>query len=121
MECSIRNYPPIHNTLELAQKTFIINEEAALFLCPNSINFSGNYAYYQHKIIVPGINLDTGFCNYEETADLTYGNYTWTETIGGKTVSTKCAFKQNFNVTRKCLNHEDGWGDIDFTACRSSK
>ena len=69
----------------------------------------------------PCINTDTGFCNYQETTDLVYGNYTWIETFGGKTVSTKCAFKQDCNVTRKCLNHDDGWGDIDFTACRSSK
>ena len=67
------------------------------------------------------INTDTGFCNYEETADLTYGNYAWTETFGGKTVITKCAFKQDFNVKRKCLPYGDGWGDIDFTGCRSSK
>ena len=50
-----------------------------------------------------------------------YGNYTWAENFGGITVSTKCAFKQDFNVTRKCLPYGDGWGDVDFTACRSSK
>ena len=70
------------------------------------------------KNILFSINTDTGFCNYEKTTNLTYGNYTWTETFGGKTVITKCAFKQDSNVTRKCLPCGDGWGDIDFTACR---
>ena len=52
---------------------------------------------------------------------ITYGNYKWTETFGGKTVITKCAFKQDSNITRKCLPYGDGWGDIGFTACRSSQ
>ena len=76
---------------------------------------------YQPLWLNSFINTVTGFCDYEETTDLMYGNYTWIETFGRKTVSTKCAFKQDSNVTRKCLPYGDGWADIDFTACRTSK
>ena len=64
--------------------------------------------------------IDTGFCDYEKTINHMYGNYTWTETFGGNTVSIKCASKQDSNVTRKCLSYGDGWADIDFTACRQT-
>ena len=68
------------------------------------------------------INIDTGFCDYEATFNPTYGNYTWSENIGGDTVITKCISQNDSNVIRKCLTHEDGWADIDFTACkRTSK
>lgn len=65
--------------------------------------------------------IDTGFCDYEVTSNPSYGTYTWAEAFGGNTVSTNCASKQGSNVIRKCLSHDDGWGDIDFAACRSGK
>ena len=66
------------------------------------------------------INIDTGFCDYEATTNPIYGNYTWSENIGGNTVITNCTSQSDSNITRKCLTHEDGWADIDFTTCKQT-
>ena len=46
VECSIKNYPPISNTLELVQRTLIFNEDTSGVVCPQSVTFSGNYMVY---------------------------------------------------------------------------
>lgn len=66
----------------------------------------------------------TGFCDYNLTVHSEFGNYTWEETIGGSLIILPCANEGstvNSSVMRRCLVNDDGWGDIDFTACRNSK
>lgn len=44
VECSVRNYPPIYNTVELAKGIFV-NPSLSIdvVVCKNSIIFSGSY------------------------------------------------------------------------------
>ena len=53
VECSIRNYPPVNNTLELAQNAVIVLEDDGLaFVCSNTLNFSGELLIYKiHNIL----------------------------------------------------------------------
>ena len=43
VECSIKNYPPINNTLELAEGIFVNNSGFNVLVCKNSIVVSGSY------------------------------------------------------------------------------
>ena len=71
VECSIRNYPPISNTLELVQRTLIFNEDTSGIVCPESVTFSGNYILHfnrfqkhqdiMEKNVLASVNIDTDF------------------------------------------------------------
>ena len=70
VECSIRNYPPISNTLELAEGIFINNSgfNINLAVCKNSIVVSGSYTgfyrYISNKMLSTTLKEYTLFYQY---------------------------------------------------------
>ncbi len=65
---------------------------------------------------------ETGFCDYEQTSDPIFGNYTWNETLGGQSLSQPCANGVESDAIRTCVGLDEGWNVlIDFSNCRESE
>ena len=64
---------------------------------------------------------ETGFCDYEQTTDSVFGDYTWLESLGGQSVAQLCV-RSDAMAVRTCIGMEQGWSNlIDFSNCRDSK
>ena len=62
-----------------------------------------------------------GFCDYINSTDNKYGNFTWIESVGGATSTKPCIRKRGSFVQRRCFPNGDGWSNVDYTDCRESK
>ena len=122
IECIIREYPPRTTTISLGRSIFNTSDFP--------VNISGESLVNIHKLLYVCITLIlkfffvhavNGFCDFENSSDLQFGNYTWEESIGGELVMMSCVNVSNANVVRQCYTRGDGWGEIDYTSCRISK
>ena len=124
VECSIRNYPPVNNTLELAQTAVIVIEDGVAFVCSNSLNFSGELLIYKihNNIILYQIvhfNAFTsafGFCDYNTTTSSVGLQYAWPETAGGTIATLPCEHISGGMASRLC-NTLGEWEEPDTAEC----
>ena len=119
LDCSVKEYPPRLSTPTVGQRLLDSLRNMKFIIPSQTFSSSSGIIHYTYQYLIIDC-LVNGFCDYETTSDPKYGNYTWTESVGGTIIRQQCTNKPSAFVVRQCFPNNDGWSDIDFTKCKTS-